>query len=134
MNTQQAYIAGFVKRAAEHGLSGEEAFNILKQASPETLAMSPGARTAAQAGTGNRVVPPAPTVGVSAASPAMSAKYRLPMPPAAPAVAPQHMNDLGAATPAPTIDQRITRALGIKGSPTETPRMNSGSYAGTLGR
>lgn len=32
MNTQQAYIEGFLKRAAEHGLSKEEALELLKQA------------------------------------------------------------------------------------------------------
>jgi hypothetical protein len=43
MNTQeQAYIEGFVKRAAEHGLTGEEALNLLKAAnSPLPIGQSP---------------------------------------------------------------------------------------------
>jgi hypothetical protein len=49
MNTQQAYISGFVKRAAVYGYTPEQAWSLLKSASPETLAMSPGAMTAAQA-------------------------------------------------------------------------------------
>lgn len=99
MNTQQAYINGFVKRANEYGLNTSEALHILKQASPETLAMSPGALTAAQAGRGPvHPVAPAPPVGVSAISPQMAKKLRIPVPPAqqpAPAVAPEHNNDLG---------------------------------------
>jgi hypothetical protein len=99
MTTEQAYIEGFVKRAADYGYSQEEALNILKQASPETLAMSPGALTAAQAGQGPvHQVAPAPPIGVSAISPEMSRKLRIPIPatqPQMPAVAPQHNNDLG---------------------------------------
>jgi hypothetical protein len=65
MNTQQAYINGFVKRASYYGYSQEQALHILKQASPETLAMSPGAMTYSQAAN-NPVheVAPAPPVGV----------------------------------------------------------------------
>ena len=37
MPTQQAYIEGFVKRAADYGYSQQEALNILKQASPDPL-------------------------------------------------------------------------------------------------
>ena len=99
MNSQQAYIEGFVKRAGEYGYSQQEALNFLKQASPETLAMSPGALTAAQAGQGVvHPVAPAPPAGVSAISPEMARKLRIPIPAAqqqAPAVAPQHNNDLG---------------------------------------
>jgi hypothetical protein len=32
MTTEQAYIEGFVKRAAEYGFNDEEAFEILKEA------------------------------------------------------------------------------------------------------
>lgn len=32
MGTEQAYIEGFVKRAAEYGFNEQEALNILKQA------------------------------------------------------------------------------------------------------
>jgi hypothetical protein len=35
MTTEEAYIEGFVKRAAEYGYNQQEALNILKQASPE---------------------------------------------------------------------------------------------------
>jgi hypothetical protein len=60
MNTQeQAYINGFVKRAAEYGYSPEQAVEILKLASPETLAMSPGAKTWMQAGQPEALVAPA---------------------------------------------------------------------------
>lgn len=34
MNTQQAYINGFVKRAEEHGFSHNEAVELLKSAAP----------------------------------------------------------------------------------------------------
>jgi len=106
MNTQRAYINGFVKRANEYGYNQEEALYMLKQASPETLAMSPGSLTAAQAGQGAvHPVAPAPPTGVSAINPAMAAKLRLPTSPGdaayygAPAqqkpsvVPPQHMNE-----------------------------------------
>jgi hypothetical protein len=68
-NQEQAYINGFVKRANEYGLSEQEALELLKSASPETLAMSPGAQTYAQAGT-NPVRPVAPALpdGVPAVS------------------------------------------------------------------
>jgi len=54
----------------------------------------------------------------------------LPMPtgskaPAAPASSPAEK---------PTMDQRITRFLGIKDSPTEVPRQSAGSYTGVLGK
>ena len=37
MNTQQAYIRGFVKRASQHGFTYQEALGILKQAMPPEL-------------------------------------------------------------------------------------------------
>ena len=39
MNTQQAYINGFVKRAGEYGVSQEEAFALLKQAETDAEAL-----------------------------------------------------------------------------------------------
>jgi hypothetical protein len=79
---EQAYINGFVKRAGEYGLSRGEAIELFKSASPETLAMSPGARTAAQAaGNPLKKVAPAPPDGVSAASAADTKKYKLPSTP-----------------------------------------------------
>jgi hypothetical protein len=36
MNTQEAYIQGFVKRAAEYGYNQQEALRLLKQANPGT--------------------------------------------------------------------------------------------------
>jgi hypothetical protein len=125
MNTQQqAYINGFVKRASEYGFKEREALNILKQASPETLTMSPGAVTAAQAANRPvRPVAPAPPPGVSAISPAMSKKLNIPLPPANPGVATQ-----------PTIDQKITRALGLSNSNTEYAPMKSTAYNNVLGR
>jgi hypothetical protein len=65
MNTQQAYINGFVKRAAQYGFNQAQAFELLKQASPETLAMAPGAKTWQQAAN-NPVHPvqPSPPPGV----------------------------------------------------------------------
>lgn len=49
MNTQQAYLEGFVKRASEYGLSREEALDLLKQsammgapmAAPAVMAKKP---------------------------------------------------------------------------------------------
>jgi hypothetical protein len=35
MTTEQAYVDGFVKRAAEYGFNESEAMNILKQAAAE---------------------------------------------------------------------------------------------------
>ena len=43
MNTQQAYINGFVKRAAEYGLGHDEAIGILKNANALTRALARGA-------------------------------------------------------------------------------------------
>jgi hypothetical protein len=40
MNTEQAYIEGFVKRASEYGFSRNEAVSLLKQAAP--IPMAPG--------------------------------------------------------------------------------------------
>jgi hypothetical protein len=37
MNTQQAYINGFVKRAAQHGLDHTQAIDLLKQAGSSFL-------------------------------------------------------------------------------------------------
>lgn len=83
MTNQEAYVNGFVKRAAEYGFNDFEAIELLKSASPETLAMSPGARTYAQtANNPARAVAPAPAAGVSAASAAQAKKYRLPSVPA----------------------------------------------------
>jgi len=42
MNTEQAYIEGFVKRAAEYGFSNEEAVNLLKQANRLTKELAKG--------------------------------------------------------------------------------------------
>jgi hypothetical protein len=39
MNTQQAYINGFVKRASEYGLTQNEAIELLKSAGPR---LAPG--------------------------------------------------------------------------------------------
>ena len=66
MNTQQqAYIEGFVKRASAYGFSAAQALTLLKQASPETLAMAPGAMTYQQAANNPvHTVAPAPPTGV----------------------------------------------------------------------
>lgn len=107
MDTQRAYINGFVKRAAAYGYSPEQAYALLKAAgateSPTTLGMSPGALTADQAGKGPvHDVMPDPGVGISAISPEMAKKLRIPIPPAqqqitpsAQTINPEHMNDLG---------------------------------------
>ena len=96
-----------MKRAALYGYSPEQAYALLKSAGPTesatTLNMSPGAVGYGQAGAGpDRYVAPAPPVGVSAISPEMAKKLRIPVPSAqqaapavAPAVNPAHMNDLG---------------------------------------
>jgi len=81
MTTQQAYIEGFVKRAASYGYNQQEALYILKQASPETLNMSPAALSAEQAGQG-----PMHTVSqfppdVSAINPAMARRLNIPTAP-----------------------------------------------------
>jgi len=82
-NQEYSFIEGFVKRASEYGYNEIEAIEMLKSASPETLAMSPGALTAAQAGQGpvHPVASP-PPVGVSAISPEMAKKLRIPSSPA----------------------------------------------------
>ena len=111
MSTQQAYINGFVKRAAVYGYTPEQAWSLLKSAgpveSPTSLQMNPGAVGYGQAGSGPaHSVAPDPGSGVSAISPEMAKKLRIPIPippaqqaapvPAmAPAVDPVHMNDLG---------------------------------------
>jgi hypothetical protein len=42
MTTEQAYVDGFVKRAAEYGFNESEAMNILKQAVAEMPMASKG--------------------------------------------------------------------------------------------
>jgi len=71
MNTQQAYIEGFVKRASEYGFSEDEAISLLKQAAPiptapgmlralapEAKALASGEQAAARA-----MMPPTPPKG-----------------------------------------------------------------------
>ena len=94
MTTKQAYIEGFVKRASEYGFSEHEALNLLKSASPETIAMSPGALTAAQAGKGpSHIVAPAPPIGVSAWTDPHDALRAAGKKTILQTVSPDHMND-----------------------------------------
>jgi hypothetical protein len=51
MNTEQAYINGFVKRAAEYGLSAENAFDVLKKAN-----LSGTANNAIQSPVGQKIL------------------------------------------------------------------------------
>lgn len=86
-NQEQAYINGFVKRASEYGFSAQEAIELLKSASPETVAMSPGAQPYTKAGTNPaRYVAPAQPDGVPEVSlEALDSRNRAPV---APAVSP----------------------------------------------
>ena len=59
MNTQQAYINGFVKRASEYGLSQREAIELLKQS----------ADTAPVVNTGTASATPPPPAAASASAP-----------------------------------------------------------------
>jgi len=86
MNTQEAYINGFIKRATEYGLTQYQAIELLKRAAPQQIETQPGGRTAMDVVKGRGVkFPPAnpvaePAAGVSAASKKDSKKYKLPIP------------------------------------------------------
>jgi hypothetical protein len=72
MNTQQqAYIEGFVKRAAEYGLSQNEAIELLKSSGvvDQDAVVQPGQKSyTAPAGPVRTDMKPAPPVGVPAVS------------------------------------------------------------------
>jgi hypothetical protein len=68
MNTQQAYINGFVKRAVAHGFSEAEAFELLKSSVDQDAVAQPNMSSATAKPGPERYVPPAPPTGVPAAS------------------------------------------------------------------
>lgn len=97
MNTRQAYINGFVKRAMEHGFSEAEAMDILKQAVDNDSIHQAGQRSYLAAPAAEHPVVPAPPTGVPAWT---DPKARKPAAAAKPAINPAHLNDLGRFTPA----------------------------------
>ena len=73
MTTDEAYIEGFVKRAAEYGFSEVEAVEILKRAAEKAAVdqdavMQPNQKPYTAPPAPERAVPAAPPVGVPAVS------------------------------------------------------------------
>jgi hypothetical protein len=100
MNTQQAYIQGFVKRAVAHGISEAEAFELLKSSVDNDSISQPGMSSATAATRADRYVPPAPPAGVPAVSLAsLDSRNKGPAAKVQPRINPAHLNDLGARTP-----------------------------------
>ncbi len=91
MNTQRAYINGFVKRASDYGLTQAQAFELLKQAAPPPPQHANGLG-AALATKAKGPVGPTYSGGIETMPAATRQSLRLPAAPAAP---PQHNNDLG---------------------------------------
>jgi hypothetical protein len=107
MNTQQqAYIYGFVKRAAEYGFSENEALNILKNASELK---------------GDQYKLDVDHDGKIEASDLKKLRQRKKAEDASPA--------------APTMNERITRFLGINNPNVQgTPKSKPGAYGGVMGK
>ena len=88
MTNEQAYVDGFVKRAAEYGFDETEAMDILKQAidapvqeSTTSVANSSGAKTVFEAGKGkDRYVQPAKGPGELAISNSEAKRLNIPIP------------------------------------------------------
>lgn len=87
MNTlQQAFVNGFVKRAAEYGVNEYQAIELLKQAAPQQIETQPGGQSWRDVAKKPNKYPPAqarpePAPGVSALSRAESKRLRVPIPP-----------------------------------------------------